>query len=323
MSHSLPTDAVVLLTLIFAVPLLALAAVSSAISYRLARKWRLMPPDQKGWLEHRWIVRPAAAVLAIYALCFAYGNQIEADWVQTTRTEIKVSQPVLGHDRFRIVHLSDLHLDRMGRRERRMLEQTLAANPHLIVLTGDYMNVREGAVALNEVLGVLKAPYGVMGVEGNWDTKFVTGELFQRAGATWLVDDTRLIEREGRKLRIVGQGMAPSRTLKELLPAKDDGAYTIYLHHIPDQVEELRKLDPGQKVDLFLCGHTHGGQVCLPFWGAVITLTKNHKKYERGLYTVDGVPMYVNRGVGSGGGGVPHVRFLARPEVAVIELVYK
>ena len=323
MSQALPPDAVVLLTVIFAAPLLCSLAVASAISYRLARRWGLMPRDKILWVERPWAFRPAAAVLVVYAVCFAYGNQIEADWVQTTRTEIKVAEPVLGYDRFRIVHLSDLHLDRIGRRERRMIEQVAEAKPHLILLTGDYMNVREGAVALNEVLGVLKAPYGVVGVEGNWDTKFVTAEVFQRAGATWLVDDTRLFERDGRKLRLAGQGLTPSRSLQELLPATDDGAYTVFLHHKPDAVDELRKRSPGQRVDLFLCGHTHGGQVCLPFWGAVITLGKYHKQYERGLYQVDGVPMYVNRGVGSGGGGIPHVRFLARPEVAVIDLVAK
>jgi hypothetical protein len=323
MSHTLPSDAVVLLTLIFATPLLALLAVASAVSYRLARKWGLMPPDKKVWVERPWIFRPAAVVLGLYGACFAYGTLVEAHWVQTTRTEIKVSQPVLGHDRFRIVHLSDLHLERMGRREQRMIERVREAAPQLIVLTGDYMNVREGAVALNEVLGALQAPFGVIGVEGNWDTKFLTGELFRRAGATWLVDDTRLFEREGRKLRVVGQGMVPSRTLQELLPAKDDGAYTLFLHHLPDAVDELKHRDPGQRVDLFLCGHTHGGQVCLPFWGAVITLTRHHKQYERGLYTVEGMPMYVNRGVGTCGGASPPVRFLARPEVAVIDLVYK
>jgi predicted MPP superfamily phosphohydrolase len=323
MSEPLPADAVVLLTLIFATPLVALVALASGLSSRLARKWRLMPRDKRVWVERPWILRPAAAVVALYALCFAYGTLLEADWVQTTRTEIKVAQPVLGRDRFRIVHLSDLHLERVGRRERRMIEQVQEAKPQLIVLTGDYLNVREGAVALSEVLGVLKAPFGVIGVEGNWDTKFVAGEIFQRSGATWLVDDTRVLERDGRRLRVVGQGMTPSRTLKELLPPKDDGAYTVFLHHVPDAIDELRKRDPAQRVDLFLCGHTHGGQVCLPFWGAVITLTKYHKKYERGLYSVDGMPMYVNRGLGSGGGAMPHVRFLARPEVAVIDLVYK
>ncbi|MBI3856236.1 MAG: metallophosphoesterase family protein [Planctomycetes bacterium] len=207
--------------------------------------------------------------------------------------------------------------------EQDLASESLRLKPQLILLTGDYMNVREGAAALSEVLHALKADYGVYGVEGNWDTKFLTADLFKRADATLLVDDTHVLERNGRRLRLVGQAMTPGRPLKELLPPKDDGAATIFLHHLPDAVDELKARDPGQRVDLFLCGHTHGGQVCLPFWGAVITLSKYHKKYERGRYDADGVPMIVSRGVGSGGGGIPHVRFLARPEVGVIDLVYK
>ncbi|HZE97078.1 MAG TPA: metallophosphoesterase [Planctomycetota bacterium] len=323
MAHALPVDAVILLTLIFALPLLALLVIASWISCRLAKRWNLIPRDKKLLVERRWMILPAAAFATLFALCFAYGAFIEADWVQTTRTEIKVAEPVLGFDRFRIVHLSDLHLERIGRREHRMIEQIREAKPQLILLTGDYMNVREGAVALREVLGALEAPFGVVGIEGNWDTKFVCADLFRRSRATFLVDDSMVLERDGRRLRLVGQGVEPSRPLKELLPAKDDGVPTIFLHHMPDGLDQLRARAPGQRVDLFLCGHTHGGQVCLPFWGAVITLSKFHKQYESGLYMVDGIPMYVNRGIGSGGGGAPHVRFLARPEVAVIDLVYR
>ena len=323
MAHSLPVDAIVLLTLIFALPLLALVVLASWLFYRLAKRWGLMPRDKRLLVERRGVVLPALAFTVLYALCFAWGTLIEADWVQTTTTELKVAEPVLGYDRFRIVHLSDLHLERIGRREHRMIEQVREAKPQLILLTGDYMNVREGAVALSEVLGALEAPFGVVGVEGNWDTKFMSADLFRRARATYLVDDSLVLERNGRRLRLVGQGIEPSRPLRELLPPQDDGAPTIYLQHMPDGLDQLRARDPGQRVDLFLCGHTHGGQVRLPFWGAVITLSKFHKKYEQGLYTVDGIPMYVNRGVGSGGGAMPHVRFLTRPEVAVIDLVYK
>ena len=323
MVHQLPVDALVLLTLIFGLPLICALVLLSWASYRLAKRWGWMPPDKIMIVERRAVALPCLAFVLLYGLCFAYGTLIEADWVQTTRTEIKVAEPILGYDRFRIVQLSDLHLERIGRREERMVEQVRAARPQLILLTGDYMNVREGAVALSEILGALEAPYGVVGIEGNWDSKFVAADLFRRAKATYLVDDSTVLEREGRRLRIVGQGVVPSRPLRELLPPADDHVPTIYLHHMPDALDLLRGRDPGQRVDLFLCGHTHGGQVCLPFWGAVITLSKFHKKYERGLYTVDGIPMYVNRGVGSGGGGAPHVRFLARPEVAVIDLVYR
>lgn len=322
MSQTLPIDALILLTILFSVPLLCFVVAASWLSYRIARRFKLLPPDKKIWVERRGVIVPVGAVLAVYLLCFAYGVFIEAGWVQTTVTEIKVKEPVLGYERFRIVHLSDLHLERIGRREYRMMEQVVAAKPQLILLTGDYINVREGAAALSEVLGALRAEHGVFGIEGNWDRKFLTADLFQRSKHTFLVDDTRVLERNGRRLRLAGQAMTPGRTIRELLPPADDGIPTIYLHHSPDAVDELRARAPGQRIDLFLCGHTHGGQVRLPGWGAVLTRTRHHKKYERGLFDVDGIPMYVNRGVGCSGGALPPVRFLCRPEVAVIDLVH-
>ena len=61
--------------------------------------------------------------------------------------------------------------------------------------------------------------------------------------------------------------------------------------------------------------------MCLPFWGAVVTLSKYHKKYERGIYRVSDTTMIVSRGLGLEGGAAPRVRFLCRPEVGIIDLV--
>lgn len=321
----IPLDAAVLLVFIITSPILAALVLVLWAVQKMGKRRGDIPLDKNSWVENRWVLRSAAGYLAVYAACLAYGALIEAHWIEVTRTDLKVDRPVLGYDRFRIVHLSDLHLEGIGRREQRMVEAVREARPHLILLTGDYMNVRGAGPALIEVLRSLgpSAVHGVYGVGGNWDTKFVTRDLFKAAGAVYLEDDTRLLEREGRKLRLVGHAIYPNRSLRELLGGLKDDAATIYLQHKPDAVDELRDRDPEQRVDLFLCGHTHGGQVCLPFWGAVITLSKFHKKYERGLYRVDGVPMYVNRGVGVEGGAVPRVRFLARPEVAVLDLVYR
>ena len=73
-------------------------------------------------------------------------------------------------------------------------------------------------------------------------------------------------------------------------------------------------------VDLYLCGHTHGGQIAMPFYGALITMSKFGKKYEAGMYTVGDTILYVNRGIGMDGGPAPRVRFLARPEITVFEI---
>ncbi len=80
-----------------------------------------------------------------------------------------------------------------------------------------------------------------------------------------------------------------------------------------DLIEDLKNLN----VDLYLAGHTHGGQIALPIYGALITLSKFGKKYESGMYTVDDTILYVNRGIG---GHASAVRFFARPEITVFEV---
>lgn len=315
-----PFDATLLLSLLICLPAVSALALLFWAVVKVEKKCGRLPPDFRGWMERKGVVLPAAAVLVLYALAAGYGYFIEAHWVEETHTEVRVDRPVLGYEKFRIVHLSDLHLIRLNGRDRDVLERARAAQPHLILLTGDYMNAREGGPALVEFLQGLQAPYGVFAVPGTWDLKFVTRRLFEAAGVELLEDDTRLIRQGAHRLRIVGQSVYPTLRLRELLEGIDDDAYTIYLHHKPEGIDELRVRDPAQRVDLFLCGHTHGGQIRLPFWGAVIPAPKVQRTYQAGLYAAHGVTMYVNRGVGTS--GLP-LRFLARPEVAVIDLVYR
>ena len=91
---------------------------------------------------------------------------------------------------------------------------------------------------------------------------------------------------------------------------------TLLLYHFPDAAHLAAK----HGIDLYCCGHTHGGQVALPFYGALVTLSRFGKRYEAGLYRVQDTWLYVNRGIGTEG-STPRVRFCARPEVTVIDLV--
>src|SRR5438876_1145129 len=209
----IPVDATVLLSLILLSPVAAAILLVSGAFTRLAKKYGAISKDRRVWLERRAVWIPAAVFLALYLIAFLYGLLVEAHWVAVTRIEIKASQPVLGRDRYRIVHLSDLHLERIGRREARMVERVREAKPDLILLTGDYINVREGAVALDEVLGALRRIAPVYGVTGNWDSKFITNDIFHRTNCELLVDDTAVIERDGRKLRLVGHDVYPKKPL--------------------------------------------------------------------------------------------------------------
>jgi len=99
------------------------------------------------------------------------------------------------------------------------------------------------------------------------------------------------------------------------------GALSLFLYHFP-YPDVLRETD-WERVDLFCAGHTHGGQVALPFYGAIMTLSKYGKRYEAGLYRLARTWMYVNRGIGLEGGSAPRVRFCARPENTVVEIESK
>jgi predicted MPP superfamily phosphohydrolase len=90
----------------------------------------------------------------------------------------------------------------------------------------------------------------------------------------------------------------------------------VLLYHAPDLMPEAA--DYG--LDLYLCGHTHGGQVRLPIFGAILTSSQYGKKYEMGLYESGRTHMYVSRGVGLEGLSAPRIRFLAPPEITLVTL---
>lgn len=109
-----------------------------------------------------------------------------------------------------------------------------------------------------------------------------------------------------------------SRAAQAFAALPEDGPCVVLYHYpYPDVVPEAA----ASRVDLLCAGHVHGGQVALPFYGALITFSKDDKLYERGLYALpSGGSMYVSRGIGMEGGTAPQVRFCSRPKVALIEL---
>jgi predicted MPP superfamily phosphohydrolase len=95
------------------------------------------------------------------------------------------------------------------------------------------------------------------------------------------------------------------------------GAYTILLYHTPDLAEAAAAAG----VDLYLAGHTHGGQIRLPWYGALTTSSAYGKRFEAGLYQVDLMSLYVSRGIGLEGLRLPRARFLCPPEIIVIDMI--
>jgi uncharacterized protein len=284
-----------------------------------------------GWLEKparagRFAERGSLILAAVGLLCFAYGYFVEPYWPQVTR--VRVESPKLrGAERpVRVVHISDLHCDPEPRLEERLPDLIAAERPDLIVYTGDSINSPEGLPVLRRLLPRLAAIAPTYAVRGNWDTGFWwREELFEGTGVVELKREAARVDVAGTSLRVVGAPFAslaeppdgvPSG-LRNVLRDVPPEAFTLFLYHTPDLILEAAETG---RVDLYCAGHTHGGQVALPLYGALVTFSKFGKKYESGLYREGQTWLYVTRGVGMEGGPAPRVRFFARPEITVIEL---
>lgn len=288
-----------------------------------------------GFLIHaawgRWVRREAgrfrpalrrmrAAILTLSALgvvCGLYARFIEPTWLEVTHAEVPTGRLPSG-SRVRVVHITDVHSDPEARLEPRLPEIIAAERPDVIVYTGDSLNSIEGLPHFRSLMTRLAAIAPTYAVRGNWDAALWRDvDLFGGTGAVEL--DGRAVRAavDGVALWIAGVAVDEADRLEQIVAGVPRGAASILLHHYPDEIERAAALG----VDLFVAGHTHGGQVAMPLYGALETLARTGKRFEAGLYRVNRTALYVGRGVGMEGGSAPRVRFFARPEVAVIDLV--
>jgi predicted MPP superfamily phosphohydrolase len=219
----------------------------------------------------------------------------------------------------RIGHLTDFHLGREGGCEylRHAVEMLCGAQPELIAVTGDFVNFSKYLDVCFEALADLHAPLGVYAVRGNHDYWVGAGRVEQaiRAQGWTLLDDRTVeIERNGATFRLSGIESPWSRSSKPLDYIPDDARkLEIILSHTPDEFPRLVARHP----HLVLSGHTHGGQICLPFFGPAVVPSIYGRKYTAGLFREKESFLYVSKGVGS----YPPIRLFCDPEVTVIELV--
>jgi len=229
-----------------------------------------------------------------------------------------------------LLHLSDLHVERLTRRERERLPELIAhANPDLIVITGDYLNLSyvddpTARAEVRKVLAQLYAPYGVYATLGSppVDPRHTTPSLFDDFDIRLLRDEVATLDfGDGRKLSLLGLDCehdleSDASAFKRLIELTPDGSMPVLLYHSP----ELMPLVQQYPVDLYLCGHTHGGQVRMPWYAAIVTSSVTGKRYEMGLYHEQGTTLYVSRGIGLEGLSAPRMRLLCPPEIVLFTL---
>jgi uncharacterized protein len=227
----------------------------------------------------------------------------------------------------RILHLTDLHLERLTKREEKVLQFAANAKPDLIVITGDYVNLSynrdpETLAQVKQFLSQLDAPFGVYATLGSppVDLRETVTPLFDDLPiplmrSSWVVVDMG----DGRAVTLLGMDCThhlptDAERLANLVAAAPNSAPQVFLYHSPELMPQVA--DYG--LDLYLCGHTHGGQVRLPIIGPLLTSSQLGRQFVMGIYRIGRTHLYVSRGIGLEGLSAPRVRFKAPPEVTLV-----
>jgi uncharacterized protein len=272
------------------------------------------------WTRREFMRGVLATTFGGVAATGTYAGLVEPRAYEVTETDILIPDLPQAFDGFRITQVSDLHHSPIVPEAdvRRVVALAQQTGADMFALTGDYTTARASYVwPVAEALGRLHAPAGVWAVLGNHD-HYTDAELTTRAlkqARIGVLDNAHtVITRGAAALQLVGvdDWSWGKADWARAFDGVDRRKPSLLLSHQPIVLD----LPQTAGVSLILSGHTHGGQLRLPFVGAPIRFV-NEFKYLRGHYRRDATQLYVSRGTGTV--GLP-VRLGARPEIAVLRL---
>lgn len=251
----------------------------------------------------------------------AYGVTFRRWFFQTKRVDVHIENLDPRFDGYTIAQLSDLHIGAYTPLwwAERWVVAANAAKPDLAVITGDMVT---SGTAFHEdiatLLGGLESKDGVFACMGNHDY-FGEGEplvsLLEGRGVRVLRNEGKTITRDGASfyLASIDDTWTRRANLEKALEARPEGMPTVLLSHDPERFVHAAKA----KVDLVLSGHTHGGQIALPFFARHVNASKLAHHYHLGVYKKGRTTLYVHPGLGTTG---PPIRVGVAPAVVLITL---
>lgn len=294
----------ILATLLFLVlsPVVLIASWAVAVSMGSALAWT------------------ALVVYTLSAALCGWGVAIRRRWVRTSLVEIPISGLAEEFDGYRIVQLSDLHIGNFDTRARgfKWARHANRLAPDLVAVTGDLVTVGTRFYEdVGDILGELRAKDGVfvsMGNHDQWDPETFC-RVIESKGPSVLRNEHRVVRRGSAELVVAGldDWSTDRDDIDRTLAERPEGAPTVLLSHYPEFFEEAARRD----VDLVLSGHTHGGQIGVPFSAGRFTLSKFARQRAHGLHERGRSRLYVHAGLGTTG---PPMRLGVAPEIAVFVL---
>jgi predicted MPP superfamily phosphohydrolase len=266
-------------------------------------------------------------VQLIGTAAFYYGACVEPFRLKLTELLMFTDRLPVGLPAMRILHITDLHIERWTRREDDVLRIVNETKPDLIVISGDYVNLSytkdsETQRLVHHLLSQLSAPFGVFATLGSppVDLRENILPIFEELDITLMRNSWEVIDfGDGRKLTLLGMDCThhiptDEARLAHLMSQAPNDIPHLFLYHSP----ELMPQAAAQGIDLYLCGHTHGGQVRLPFIGPLLTSSQLGRQFVMGHYHLGRTHLYVSRGIGLEGMSAPRVRFMAPPEMTLV-----
>jgi uncharacterized protein len=244
------------------------------------------------------------------------GNQLLQ--IAVERKTLRLMGLPMGLNGLTIAHLSDLHMTGQIRREFYdvVVDETNALSPDLVFITGDILEKEACLPWIEPTLGRLRSRYGAFFILGNHEYRLPNVQLLREAlvhaGIHDLGSRCERLKIGEDEILIAGNerpwfGRAPD------VPDDQAGQFRILLSHTPDQLAWAKN----QRFDLMLAGHNHGGQIRLPYLGALITPSQYGCRYAGGVYYEEPVLLHVSRGVG----GIHPIRLNCPPEIALLTLI--
>jgi predicted MPP superfamily phosphohydrolase len=255
-------------------------------------------------------------------VAYYYAHQFEPARIECTALSLRLPRLSPEFDGYRLVQMSDIHMNRFMTPERlnTLADLVNQQHPDLIALTGDFVTHNVGRHADDLIAGLrrLSAPDGVWAVLGNhdhWNGASYVESLLAEGHVTCLRNQVRTFSRAGALLHVAGVDdyWEDCARIDDVLAALPPDGAAILLAHEPDFADISAATG---RFDLQLSGHTHGGQVVIPFLRPPV-LPHYGRKYPSGLYRVGTMVQYTNRGVGMAS---PRFRFNCRPEITVFTL---
>ncbi|MGA8597720.1 MAG: metallophosphoesterase [Bryobacteraceae bacterium] len=223
-------------------------------------------------------------------------------------------------DGFQILQLSDLHIDGIEGLTEAVIEAVSDLTPDLCVLTGDYRFDIEGSCerahsGMRSIVGRISEKCDILGILGNHDPS-ETAYALEEMGVRVLINDVAEIKRGHASISFIGVDDPydyKCDDLESALASIPDDKFKILLAHAPELYDQAAE----KAIHLYLCGHTHGGQIRIPWVGPVIRNSACPRSYSHGYWRHKGMQGYTSAGIGC---STLPVRFNCPPEIVLIEL---